>query len=163
MACTARLPPRAAAWKSACRPACWSSSISPAWRLATRNFSTCRQRRSNSRKADIYAYAADPKFANTPLDGMLSKGLRTRPRRPDLDRVMAAPFPAVTDFRPVSIQARQYRHRQRTLCRTMTARYSDTTSLTVVDGDGLTIVMTTTLGGGFGSRRCCRKNGLPPE
>jgi gamma-glutamyltranspeptidase/glutathione hydrolase len=100
-------------------------------------------------KADIYAYTTDPKRADIPLDAMLSKAYAAD-RAAIIDIAQASPFPAVTDFRtydpsapppPGSIQRTEDDE----------ARFSDTTSLTVVDAEGNTIVITTTLGGGFGA------------
>ena len=100
-------------------------------------------------KADIYAYAADPKFASVPVEAMLSKEYAAD-RSAMIDPSRALPFPGVTDFRrydpaapapPASAQRQPDDD----------ARYSDTTSLTVVDQEGNTIVVTTTLGGGFGA------------
>lgn len=100
-------------------------------------------------KADIYAYDADPKFANVPVAAMLSKAY-ARDRSALIDPARALPFPAVTDFRaydasaPAPPMGPQKQDDD-------TSRFSDTTSLTVVDGEGNTIVVTTTLGGGFGT------------
>ena len=100
-------------------------------------------------KADIYAYAADPKFADVPVAAMVSKAYAAD-RGAMINPSLALPFPEVTDFRrydpsapapPVSA----------TRTPDDDARYSDTTSLTVVDEEGNTIVVTTTLGGGFGA------------
>ena len=100
-------------------------------------------------KADIYAYAADPKFANVPVEAMLSKAYASD-RAGLIDPMRALPFPDVTDFRtydpsapPPPASANRTPDDE--------ARFSDTTSLTVVDAEGNTIVVTTTLGGGFGA------------
>ncbi|MBD3770616.1 MAG: gamma-glutamyltransferase family protein [Rhodobacterales bacterium] len=100
-------------------------------------------------KADIYAYAADPKFANVPVEAMLSKAYATD-RSALIDPARALPFPGVTDFRRYDTSAPPPpTSAQRTA--DDEARFSDTTSLTVVDGEGNAIVVTTTLGGGFGT------------
>jgi len=100
-------------------------------------------------KADIYAYAADPKHADIPLGAMLSKAYAAD-RAALIDIAQAAPFPAVSDFRIYDPSAPPP---PESLMRTEDddARFSDTTSLTVVDANGNTIVVTTTLGGGFGA------------
>ncbi|WP_084399083.1 gamma-glutamyltransferase family protein [Henriciella aquimarina] len=100
-------------------------------------------------KADIYAYVADPKFHTTPLTGMLSKEY-AQDRAALIAPRMSSPFPPVTDFRPYDPSAPAP---PEPITRTPDddARFSDTASLTVVDGEGLAVVMTTTLGGGFGA------------
>lgn len=100
-------------------------------------------------KADIYAYAADEKFASVPVAGMMSKAY-AKDRAALISARIASLFPAVTDFRPYDASAPAPPAPTKTLPDDE-ARFSDTTSLTVVDGDGLAVVMTTTLGGGFGT------------
>jgi gamma-glutamyltranspeptidase/glutathione hydrolase len=100
-------------------------------------------------KADIYAYAADPKFASVPVEAMLSKEYAAD-RSAMINPSLALPFPEVTDFRRYDPSAPEPPASAK---RTPDdeARFSDTTSLTVVDEEGNTIVVTTTLGGGFGA------------
>ena len=100
-------------------------------------------------KADVYAYAADPKFADVPVAAMLSKEY-AKDRSALINPARALPFPDVTDFRRYEADAPQPpASAQRTA--DDEARFSDTTSLTVVDREGNAIVVTTTLGGGFGT------------
>jgi len=100
-------------------------------------------------KADIYAYAADPKFAEVPVAAMLSKDYAAD-RSKMINPSLALPFPEVTDFRRYDPSApAPPAATERTP--DDDARFSDTTSLTVVDGEGNAIVVTTTLGGGFGA------------
>ncbi|HAE28094.1 MULTISPECIES: gamma-glutamyltransferase family protein [Hyphomonas] len=100
-------------------------------------------------KADIYAYAADPKYTEVPVSAMLSKAY-AKDRSAMIDPSLALPFPNVTDFRRYDPSAPAPPASAK---RTPDdeARFSDTTSLTVVDEEGNTIVVTTTLGGGFGA------------
>ena len=109
-------------------------------------------------KADIYAYVSDPKFHRTPVDGMLSKAY-ARDRAALIAPMMASPFPPVTDFRPYDDTAPPPPAPTRPAADD-DARFSDTASLTVVDGDGLAVVMTTTLGGGFGAGVVAGKTGF---
>ena len=109
-------------------------------------------------KADIYAYVADPTFHEAPLAGMLSKDY-ARDRAAMISPLLASAFPAVTDFRPYDPSA-PAPPAPVTRPPDDEARFSDTTSLTVVDGDGLAVVMTTTLGGGFGAGVVAGKTGF---
>lgn len=109
-------------------------------------------------KADIYAYAADPEFFKAPVNGMLSKAY-AKDRAAQISPRLASAFPAVTDFRPYDASAPAPPEPSKALPDDE-ARFSDTTSLTVVDGEGLAIVMTTTLGGGFGAGVVAGKTGF---
>lgn len=109
-------------------------------------------------KADIYAYVADPKFHEAPLAGMLSKEY-ARDRAAMISPQLASAFPAVTDFRPYDASAPPPPLPARDM-QDDDSRFSETTSLTVVDNEGVAIVMTTTLGGGFGAGVVAGKTGF---
>jgi len=100
-------------------------------------------------KADIYAYAADPAFAYTPVKAMLSAAYATE-RSTLISPTKARSVSAPTDFRPwdSSVPAPPP---EPVPFDGDVARFSDTASFTVVDRTGDTIVVTVTLGGGFGT------------
>lgn len=91
-------------------------------------------------KADVYRYAADPKFAQTPVETLLSKRFAAERRRL-IDPAKAGPYPEAGNAAAFN---RTARGDERT-------RGGDTTSLSAVDADGNAIAVTTTVGGGFGT------------
>ncbi|MDH2129752.1 gamma-glutamyltransferase [Sphingobium yanoikuyae] len=101
-------------------------------------------------KADVYKYAADPKFAQTPVEGLLSKRFAAE-RRKLIDAARAGLYPeggnAAAFERAALERARQdFAHQGDDH-----TRGGDTTSLSAVDADGNAIAVTTTVGGGFGT------------
>ena len=101
-------------------------------------------------KADVYKYAADPKFARTPVERLLSKRFAAE-RRQLIDAARAALYPqggnAAAFDRTALDRARQdFAHQGDDH-----TRGGDTTSLSAVDADGNAIAVTTTVGGGFGT------------
>jgi gamma-glutamyltranspeptidase/glutathione hydrolase len=97
-------------------------------------------------KADVYRYAADPKFAKTPVEGLLSKRFAAQ-RRKLIDLAKAGAYPEGGDPAGLALLERQ-RFASRGDDRT---RGGDTTSMSAVDADGNAIAVTTTVGGGFGT------------
>jgi gamma-glutamyltranspeptidase/glutathione hydrolase len=91
-------------------------------------------------KADVYRSAADPRFSQTPVEGLLSKRFAAE-RRKLIDPGRAGPYPQAGNAAP-------FDHRAKGDDRT---RGGDTTSLSAVDSDGNAIAVTTTIGGGFGT------------
>ncbi|MEH6489359.1 gamma-glutamyltransferase family protein [Hyphomonas oceanitis] len=100
-------------------------------------------------KADIYAYAADPAFANTPVKAMLS-GTYAAQRTAMISPTKARSVSTPTDFRAIDPSAPPSPP-EPVPFKGDTARFSDTASFTVVDRTGDTVVVTVTLGGGFGT------------
>lgn len=105
-------------------------------------------------KADVYRYACDPKFGETPVAMLLSKAFAEKRRRL-IDLTKAIPFPegaALAGWEartPVRMAALDDR-----------TRAGDTTSLSVIDADGNAIAVTTTVGGGFGTFMVMGNTGL---
>ena len=96
-------------------------------------------------KADVYKYAADPRFSQTPLEALLSKAFAAQ-RRKLIDPARAGVYPeggtptlAASTGRPIAAIGDDR------------TRGGDTTSLSAVDADGNAIAVTTTVGGGFGT------------
>ncbi len=108
-------------------------------------------------KAEIYPYVADPKFFPTPTDILLSKAFAAD-RAGLIDPARAAVFAAPTDLRrysasaPVPVMPKPDMK--------MASSPGDTTSLSVVDKDGLVVCCTPTLGGGFGTGVVAGSTGL---
>ncbi|MBB3982635.1 gamma-glutamyltranspeptidase/glutathione hydrolase [Sphingobium fontiphilum] len=103
-------------------------------------------------KADVYRYAADPRFVKAPVATLLSKEFAARRRAMiDLRRAIAFPEGAALAMaeRPVQMAMADDR-----------TRGGDTTSLSVVDEDGNAIAVTTTVGGGFGTSVIMGDTGL---
>lgn len=109
-------------------------------------------------KAEIYPYAADPAFAPTPVKGLLSKDF-ARQRSAAIDPMRVAAFPGPSDFRPFQADAPQPPPAPKPLPDDG-SRFSDTTSMTIVDRDGTVVVVTVTLGGGFGTGLVAGSTGL---
>jgi gamma-glutamyltranspeptidase/glutathione hydrolase len=101
-------------------------------------------------KADVYRYAADPKFAKVPIEGPLSKRFAAERRRL-IDLAKASPYPDggnVAAFDHTALERARMRLAARGDER---ARGGDTTSMSAVDAEGNAIAVTTTVGGGFGT------------
>ena len=101
-------------------------------------------------KADVYRYAADPRFAQTPVEGLLSKPFAAE-RRKLIDPTKAASYPEggnAAAYGRMAQQGSRPRFAARGDDRT---RNGDTTSLSAVDAEGNAIAVTTTIGGGFGT------------
>lgn len=101
-------------------------------------------------KADVYKYAADPKFAQIPVEGLLSKRFAAE-RRKLIDPVRAGQYPEggnAAAFDRAMLDRAQQRFAVRGDEQT---RGGDTTSLSAIDADGNAIAVTTTVGGGFGT------------
>jgi gamma-glutamyltranspeptidase/glutathione hydrolase len=95
-------------------------------------------------KADVYKYAADPRFSQTPVDALLSKAFAAQ-RRKLIDPARAGVYPEGGTPTLAARRGWQFAARdERT-------RGGDTTSLSAVDADGNAIAVTTTVGGGFGT------------
>ena len=95
-------------------------------------------------KADVYKYAADPRFSQTPVDALLSKAYATQRRRL-IDPARAGAYPDGGAPMMAALRGRQFAARDEQ------TRGGDTTSLSAVDADGNAIAVTTTVGGGFGT------------
>lgn len=93
-------------------------------------------------KADVYRYAADPASSPTPVATLISKEFAERRRRL-IDPARAITFPAGADIGG----AQHTPHVQDAAKRVP----GDTTNITVTDGQGNAVGVTTTLGGGFGA------------
>lgn len=108
-------------------------------------------------KAEIYPYVADPAFFPTPTDILLSKPFAAD-RAALISLSKAAAFAGPTDLRrysasaPVPVLPAPDREKA--------SSPGDTTSLSVVDRDGLVVCCTTTLGGGFGTGVVAGDTGL---
>ncbi|WP_327754931.1 gamma-glutamyltransferase (plasmid) [Sphingobium sp. SJ10-10] len=101
-------------------------------------------------KADVYRYAAAPRFAQTPVEGLLSKRFAAERRRL-IDPARAGLYPEggnAAAFDHAALEQARLRFAARGDDRT---RGGDTTSLSAVDADGNAIAVTTTVGGGFGT------------
>lgn len=96
-------------------------------------------------KADVYKYAADPRFATTPVDALLSKAYAAQ-RRSLINPARAGVYPdgGTPAFATATAGHLAMAGDNRT-------RGGDTTSLSAVDADGNAIAVTTTVGGGFGT------------
>ena len=95
-------------------------------------------------KADVYKYAADPRFSQTPVDALLSKAYAAQ-RRKLIDPARAGVYPDGGAPTMAALRGRQFAARDEQ------TRGGDTTSLSAVDADGNAIAVTTTVGGGFGT------------
>ncbi len=96
-------------------------------------------------KADVYKYAADPKFSKTPVEALLSKPYAAQ-RRKLIDLTRAGVYPE-GGTPPLAA----WKMRQLAAIGDDRTRGGDTTSLSAVDTDGNAIAVTTTVGGGFGT------------
>jgi gamma-glutamyltranspeptidase/glutathione hydrolase len=101
-------------------------------------------------KADVYRYAADPKFAQTPVEGLLSKRFAAQ-RRQLIDLSKAGVYPEGGNAAAFDAAVRERVRRSFTAAEDDHTRGGDTTSLSAVDADGNAIAVTTTVGGGFGT------------
>ncbi|HUD91449.1 gamma-glutamyltransferase family protein [Sphingobium sp.] len=93
-------------------------------------------------KADVYRYAADPASSPTPVSTLISKEFAEQRRRL-IDPAQAIIFPAGADIGG----ARLTPHPQGAAKRVP----GDTTNISITDGEGNAVGVTTTLGGGFGA------------
>ena len=110
-------------------------------------------------KADIYHYVADPKFAEIPVAGMLSKDYAAE-RRSLINRQMAMSYPEAGQPRPLASDAAASmatpsgpRFEER-------AEVGGTTSFSIADQFGNVIAVTPTHGGGFGTGVVVGNTGL---
>jgi len=93
-------------------------------------------------KADVYRYAADQAMHAVPVSVLISKAFAEQRRRL-VDPARAGAFPAGADIggprrpQPMAAASRSVP--------------GDTTHLSIVDGEGNAVGVTTTLGGGFGT------------
>jgi gamma-glutamyltranspeptidase/glutathione hydrolase len=103
-------------------------------------------------KSDIYKYVADPKFTRIPVAGMLSKSYATERRRLiESSRAIAFPAagtPAADNSSDATVMPRADEPRPRFADE---AQDGHTTSFSVVDQAGNAVVITPTLGSGFGT------------
>ncbi len=93
-------------------------------------------------KADVYRYAADPASAPTPVATLISKEFANQRRRL-ISPARAGVFPAGADIGGARTAARPLGV-QRVVA-------GDTTNISITDGAGNAVGVTTTLGGGFGA------------
>jgi len=93
-------------------------------------------------KADVYRYAADPASSPTPVSTLISKEFANQRRRL-ISPARAAVFPAGADIGGSRVAARSLG--------VGSSVPGDTTNISIVDGEGNAIGVTTTLGGGFGA------------
>lgn len=100
-------------------------------------------------KADVYKYAADPRFAKTPVEGLLSKAFAAE-RRKLIDPAKAGVYPEGGNAAAASAMLERARMQFAARGDERT-QGGDTTSLSAVDADGNAIAVTTTIGGGFGT------------
>jgi gamma-glutamyltranspeptidase/glutathione hydrolase len=101
-------------------------------------------------KADVYKYAADPKFARTPVEALLSKRFADERRRL-IDPTKAGLYPEGGNAAAFDHTAVERAHQRFVAHGDEQTRGGDTTSLSAVDADGNAIAVTTTVGGGFGT------------
>jgi gamma-glutamyltranspeptidase/glutathione hydrolase len=93
-------------------------------------------------KADVYRYAADPKFSDVPVSTLISKEFANERRRL-IDPARAIAFPAGADIGKSRAAPRP---------KSATKRVpGDTTNISITDSEGNAVGVTTTLGGGFGA------------
>lgn len=109
-------------------------------------------------KSDIYPYVADPRSTYVPVRGLLSKDFAAG-RRALIDPARAIAFPGPGDLRPYDPKAPRP-PRPPAGADDDKARFSDTTSLSVVDADGMAVAVTPTIGGGFGTGVVAGSTGL---
>lgn len=93
-------------------------------------------------KADVYRYAADPASSPTPVATLISKEFANQRRRL-INPAQAIAFPAGANIGGAKQAA--------LLPRAGGSVPGDTTNISIVDGDGNAVGVTTTLGGGFGA------------
>lgn len=93
--------------------------------------------------ADRLRYVADPDFVNVPVSGLLDRGyLMRRARLIDSAKAMAKARPGVIPMLA----------RQRPQAASDHSEHPSTTHMSVVDSQGNTVAMTSSVGGAFGSR-----------
>ncbi len=100
-------------------------------------------------KADIYRYVGDPRFVDVPWDGLLSKAYAAQ-RRGLISPDRAIAYPPAGDPPDRSRVAMAVRNSPRPLPEAYPGD-PDTTSFSIVDAHGNTVVCTPTVGGGFGA------------
>jgi gamma-glutamyltranspeptidase/glutathione hydrolase len=112
-------------------------------------------------KSDIYKYVGDPKFTKMPTAGMLSKSYAAERRRL-IDQARAIAFPAagtppanVTSDAEIAPPADEPRPRFAD-----EAQDGHTTSFSIVDSIGNAVVITPTLGSGYGTGVVVGNTGL---
>lgn len=101
-------------------------------------------------KADVYRYAADPRFSQAPVEGLLSKRFAAE-RRKLIDPARPSSYPQGADVAAFRGAAQEQARYNLAALRDERTRGGDTTSLSAVDADGNAIAVTTTIGGGFGT------------
>lgn len=101
-------------------------------------------------KADVYKYAADPKFAKAPIEGLLSKRFAAE-RRKLIDPARAGLYREGGNAAAFSRTVPERAHQDFPSRDDYRTRGGDTTSLSAVDAEGNAIAVTTTIGGGFGT------------
>ncbi len=109
-------------------------------------------------KADIYPYVADPASLRVPVTGLLSKAYAAQ-RRGLIQAERAIAFPGPGDLRPFDPTAPAPPAAPAPVA-DEASRFSDTTSLSVVDRDGNVVAVTVTVGGGFGTGVVAGSTGL---
>jgi len=112
-------------------------------------------------KSDIYKYVADPKFTRMPIAGMLSKTYAAE-RRALIEQARAIAYPAagtppVTTTSEAEVIGPTDEPRPRFADE---AQDGHTTSFSVVDAAGNAVVVTPTLGSGFGTGVVVGNTGL---
>lgn len=109
-------------------------------------------------KADVYPYVADPHSVYVPVAALLSKAFATA-RRGLIQADNAIAFPGPGDLRPFDKRAPKPPAAP-ALTADDKARFSDTTSLSIVDREGNAVAVTPTIGGGFGTGVVVGNTGL---
>lgn len=109
-------------------------------------------------KSEIYPYVADPDFSETPVNALLSKEFaKARSGRINPGRASAFDGPSdLRKFDPAAPAPPELPKPQPG----DDGREGDTTSLSVVDSRGVVVVVTPTLGGGFGTNVVAGSTGL---
>lgn len=109
-------------------------------------------------KSEIYPYVADPAFSGTPVSALLSKEFAAA-RAARISSGRASAFGAPTDLRPFDPKAPPPPELPKPKSGD-DGREGDTTSLSIVDSRGVVVVVTPTLGGGFGTNVVAGSTGL---
>jgi gamma-glutamyltranspeptidase/glutathione hydrolase len=109
-------------------------------------------------KSDVYPYVADLNSVYVPVAALLSKDFAAV-RRGLIRADQAIAFPSPGDLRPFDRRAPKPPPAPASTADDK-ARFSDTTSLSIVDRDGNAVAVTPTVGGGFGTGVVAGNTGL---
>lgn len=111
-------------------------------------------------KADVYKYVADPAFTKVPVEGMLSKAFAAE-RRKLIDPAHAIGYPEAGN--PAGAVSSAQGAALRTAGPAFPEHYApdpETTSFSIVDGEGNAVAVTPTIGGGMGTGVVVGSTGL---